>query len=358
MKCENIFDIDKLKVESLSIEKDMAQPDFFSMNSNAEKMIKIYNTNNKKMQHYEQLNNQYIQLLDFYEMLKQEYDEHLFEEYAIQVDVFKKTFNDFEIQVLLSEPYDQCDAIMELHAGAGGVDSQDWTQMLYRMYTRYFDSEKFEVELLNYQQADEAGIRTATLLIKADYAYGKLKGEYGVHRLVRISPFDAAKKRHTSFALVEVMPVIEASQDQVIHDSELKIDTYRAQGAGGQSVNTTDSAVRITHLPTGIVVSCQNERSQIKNKAQAMKLLKVKLTQHYKSQEHEQLAQLKGEHKEVGFSSQIRSYVFNPYQLVKDHRTGFETGQVDKVMDGDLNDFIKNYLYYLKKDTKKDTKND
>lgn len=345
----NIFDISQLEKQALEIEVAMGQPDFFLNKKEAEKIIRTYNTNNKKIEHYHFLTQQYEELMEYYELLKNVYDEALFQEYITQVDELLTIFNQFEVHVLLSEPYDHCEAIVELHAGAGGVDSQDWTQMLYRMYTRFFDSEKFDVELLHYQQADEAGIRTATFHVKSEYAYGYLKGEYGVHRLVRISPFDAAKKRHTSFALVEVMPVIEESQDHTIHESELKIDTYRAQGAGGQSVNTTDSAVRITHLPTGIVVSCQNERSQIKNRAQAMKLLKIKLGQHIKSQEQDVLSEIKGEHKEVGFSSQIRSYVFNPYQLVKDHRTLYETGQVDKVMDGDLKEFVKSYLYYLKK---------
>lgn len=326
----------------------MADSKFYSDQKKAQLRIREYNLVKKKYESFLNLNQQYLDLFGIYELLKMEHDHDLYEEYLKQISEFITEFDHFQVQMLLSDTYDQCDAIFELHAGAGGVDSQDWTLMLYRMYTRYFEHQGFKVELLNYQTSDEAGIRTASMIVKSDFAYGLLKGEYGVHRLVRISPFDAAKKRHTSFALVEVLPVIEDHDDLNIHEHDLKVDTFRAQGAGGQSVNTTDSAVRITHLPTGIVVSCQNERSQIKNRAQALKLLQAKLLQHHKNKETELINNIKGDHKEVGFSSQIRSYVLNPYQLVKDHRTGYETGQVDKVLDGDLDEFIKTYLYYLK----------
>ena len=250
----------------------------------------------------------------------------------------------FELQMLLSEPYDKNNAILELHPGAGGTESQDWGSMLLRMYQRWADKRGFKVETLDYLPGDEAGIKSVTLKISGHNAYGYLKAEKGVHRLVRISPFDSSGRRHTSFVSCDVMPEFNDEIEIDIRTEDLKIDTYRATGAGGQHINTTDSAVRITHTPTGTVVQCQAERSQIKNREAAMKMLKAKLYQLEIEKQQAQLDEIRGEQKEIGWGSQIRSYVFHPYSMVKDHRTGAETGNTGAVMDGDLDQFITAYL--------------
>ena len=257
---------------------------------------------------------------------------------------FEEHLHDFEIETLLNGPYDQNNAILELHPGAGGTESQDWTDMLYRMYSRYAQKKRYKVEVLDYQAGEEAGIKSVTLIVKGPYAYGYLKAERGVHRLVRISPFDSNARRHTSFASLDVLPEIDDEIDIEIKDEDIKVDVYRSGGAGGQSVNTTDSAVRITHLPTNIVVTCQNERSQLKNKESAMQVLKAKLLQEEIKRQEQELKDIKGEQKDIAWGSQIRSYVFHPYQMVKDHRTNYEVAQVDLVMDGDLDGFINAYL--------------
>ena len=252
--------------------------------------------------------------------------------------------NEFELQLLLSEPYDKNNAILELHPGAGGTESQDWASMLLRMYTRWAERKGFKVETMDYLPGDEAGVKSVTLLIKGHNAYGYLKAEKGVHRLVRISPFDSSGRRHTSFVSCEVMPEIDDTVEIEISTEDLKIDTYRASGAGGQHINTTDSAVRITHLPTNTVVTCQSERSQIKNREQAMKMMKAKLYQLKIEEQEKELAEIRGEQKDIGWGSQIRSYVFHPYSMVKDHRTNYEIGNTNSVMDGDLDGFINAYL--------------
>ena len=246
--------------------------------------------------------------------------------------------------VLLSGPYDHNDCILEIHPGAGGTESCDWASMLYRMYVRWCEKKNYKTVLLDYQDGEEAGIKSVSLLIKGAYAYGYLKNEKGVHRLVRLSPFDSNNRRHTSFASVEVTPDIDKDVEIEIDEKDLKIDVYHSSGAGGQSVNTTDSAVRITHLPTKIVVTCQNERSQIQNKEQAMKVLKNKLLLIKLEEQEKELNEIKGEQKNNEFGSQIRSYVLHPYSMVKDHRTNYETANVTKVLDGDLDEFIKNKL--------------
>ncbi len=251
---------------------------------------------------------------------------------------------EFELKLILSEPNDANNAIVTIHSGAGGTESNDWTQMLYRMYVRWAERKDFKVELMDIVPGDEAGIKSVTFIIMGQYSYGFLKGETGVHRLVRLSPFDSNNRRHTSFASVFVLPEIDDDIDIVINESDLRIDTYRASGAGGQHVNTTDSAVRITHEPTGIVVTCQSERSQIKNKAHAMKILKSKLYELEMEKRNETKAELESSKSEIGFGSQIRSYVMHPYKMVKDLRTKYETGNVDAVMDGDLDPFIRSYL--------------
>lgn len=250
----------------------------------------------------------------------------------------------FHIETLLSGKYDANDAILTLHAGAGGTEAQDWVSMLFRMYTRYAERRGYKIEVTDRLDGDEAGIKSITFNVTGDNAYGYLKAESGVHRLVRISPFDANKRRHTSFASLEVMPVIDNDTDIVIDDKDLKVDTYRSSGAGGQHINKTESAIRITHLPTGIVVSCQTQRSQIQNREQAMLMLKSKLAEMKEREQMEEAQSLKGEVKKIEWGSQIRSYVFCPYTLVKDHRTGFENANIIDVMDGNIHAFIEDYL--------------
>ncbi|GEK33634.1 peptide chain release factor 2 [Kurthia sibirica] len=278
------------------------------------------------------------------ELLKEEPDEELQQELTEELAAFRKSVSDFELQLLLSEPYDANNAILELHPGAGGTESQDWGQMLHRMYTRWSEKHGFKVELLDYLPGEEAGIKSVTLAIRGHNAYGYLKAEKGVHRLVRISPFDSAGRRHTSFVSCDVIPEFTDEIEIDIRTEDLRVDTYRATGAGGQHINTTDSAVRLTHIPTGVIVACQAERSQIKNKAKAMSMLQAKLYQLKVEEQQAEVNEIRGEQKEIGWSSQIRSYVFHPYSMVKDHRTNAETGNVQAVMDGDLDQFINAYL--------------
>jgi peptide chain release factor 2 len=259
--------------------------------------------------------------------------------------------DDAEIKALLSGDNDHCNAILTIHPGAGGTESQDWASMLLRMYLRWADRDGYQVQVIDSNPGEEAGISRATIAVNGTNAYGYLAAEAGVHRLVRISPFDANKRRHTSFASVFVYPDIEDNIEIKIEDKDLKIDTYRAGGPGGQHVNVTDSAVRITHLPTGIVVQCQNERSQFRNREVAMKVLRARLYEHHKEQQMEKLQAIEDSKMEIGFGSQIRSYVLHPYRMVKDHRTKHETGDVDRVLDGDLDDFIKAYLLTKKEKT-------
>lgn len=265
-------------------------------------------------------------------------------EYSEAGEKFQKKLSDLELRTFLSGEDDDRDAILSIHPGAGGTESTDWAAMLLRMYTRYADKKGFKVDTIDYQPGDEAGIKSATIEIKGDFAYGYLKSESGVHRLVRISPFDANKRRHTSFASVFVYPEIESNIDVDIKDDDIRVDTFRASGAGGQHVNKVSSAVRITHLETGIVVSCQSQRSQLKNKESAMKVLRARLYQIYKEKEDAKREKAESEKKKIEWGSQIRSYVFHPYNLVKDHRTDYETSDAEGVMEGDLDPFINAYL--------------
>lgn len=253
---------------------------------------------------------------------------------------------DLEFKRILGEPEDSSNAIVSINAGAGGTEAQDWADMLLRMYLRYAERSGFSTEIVEYQEGDEAGLKSATFLVNGDYAFGYLKAESGVHRLVRISPFDSNKRRHTSFASVFISPEIDDNIEVDIDEKDLRIDTYRASGAGGQHVNKTDSAIRITHAPSGIVVSCQNERSQRQNKETAMKILRARLYELEREKQREKMDELNSTKKEIGWGSQIRSYVLHPYRMIKDHRTDFETGNVDPVLDGDLSEFIKSYLLY------------
>ena len=260
------------------------------------------------------------------------------------VDQLEAEINKIELIMKLSGPHDDRDAILAIHPGAGGTESQDWAEMLLRMYLRFCERRGWSADMVEYQAGEEAGIKSATLMVRGDYAYGYLKSEHGVHRLVRISPYDAAKRRHTSFASVYVFPDIEEDIEIEINDKDLRVDTYRSSGAGGQHVNVTDSAVRITHLPTGIVVTCQNERSQHKNRDVAMKLLKARLYQMELDKRKEEQTKIEGEKRDIAFGSQIRSYTLQPYQLIKDVRTGHEVGDVQRVLDGDLDELVEAYL--------------
>lgn len=296
------------------------------------------------LEQVEQLTDQQDELQVLLEILQEEEDPSLIKECNINLKAFQEQVNNFELQLLLSGPYDRNSAILELHPGAGGTESQDWAEMLLRMYTRWAEKHRYKVEVLDYLPGDEAGLKSVTLLVKGNNAYGYLRAEKGVHRLVRISPFDASGRRHTSFASVNVVPELDDDVEIEVRPDDLKIDTYRSSGAGGQHVNTTDSAVRITHLPTGVVVTCQSERSQIKNREKAMKVLKARLYERKLEEQEQKLNEIKGEQSEIGWGNQIRSYVFHPYSLVKDHRTLVEIGNVQSVMDGDILPFMEAFL--------------
>ena len=322
-----------------------AAADFWDNPEEAQKVMQQISTLRSKIERYNEVKAMLEDCETLYEMAKEEGDdEELLNEAFESLKPMMKELQDFELETLLNGQYDANNAIISIHPGAGGTEGQDWAEMLYRMYVHWAESHKYGVTVLDYLAGEEAGIKSVTLLIKGVNAFGYLKAERGVHRLVRISPFDASGRRHTSFAALEVMPEVENDDSIEIDPKDLRIDTYRSTGAGGQHINTTDSAVRITHLPTGIVVQCQNERSQIQNRATAMKMLTSKLVE-LKIKEHEQeLAAIQGVQQEIGWGSQIRSYVFHPYSMVKDHRTNVEKGNVQAVMDGDIDDFIQAYL--------------
>ena len=278
------------------------------------------------------------------ELLQECDDQAIFDELNQTLAMLEKDMENAKLETLLSGKYDNYNAIMTLHAGAGGTEAQDWTDMLFRMYSMYAEKNGFKIKVLDVLDGEEAGIKSISFLVSGEYAYGYLKAEKGVHRLVRISPFDANARRHTSFASVEVMPEIEEAPDIVIRPEDLKIDTFRSSGAGGQHVNKTESAIRITHIPSGIIVACQTERSQIQNRETAMKMLYSKLVEKQELEEMEKLASIRGDVKKIEWGSQIRSYVFCPYTMVKDHRTNFETSDVQAVMNGDIQEFINEYL--------------
>lgn len=322
----------------------MAEPTFWDDSQRAQELINEANVVKEKFNRFKALENQLEELRTMEEMLQEEDDPDIRAELEAGVQSLTEEIEAFELELLLDDPYDKNNAILEIHPGAGGTESQDWGSMLLRMYTRWAEKRSFQVEMIDYQDGDEAGIKSATLLIKGHNAYGYLKAEKGVHRLVRISPFDSAGRRHTSFVSVDVVPEIDDDIEIDINPDELRIDTFRASGAGGQHINKTESAVRITHLPTGIVTSSQAGRSQLKNREQAMNMLKAKLHQREIEEKEKEMAALRGEQLEIGWGSQIRSYVFHPYSMVKDHRTDTETGNVDAVMDGEISPFIEAYL--------------
>jgi peptide chain release factor 2 len=333
-----------LEEDIAEAENRMAEPGFWDNSEKAQQLINETNVLKEKYQQFHQLADELEELDIMSEMQQEEYDEEIQKELEERLLALKEKLTTYELSLLLNEPYDKNNVIMELHPGAGGTESQDWGSMLLRMYTRWADSHHFQVETLDYQAGDEAGIKSVTLLIKGYNAYGYLKSEKGVHRLVRISPFDSAKRRHTSFCSVDIMPELDENVEIDINPDDLKVDTYRASGAGGQHINKTESAVRITHMPTGTVVASQAQRSQLKNREQAMGMLKAKLYQLEMDKKAQEAAALRGEQLEIGWGSQIRSYVFHPYSMVKDHRTNYETGNVQAVMDGDLDGFIDAYL--------------
>ena len=339
-----LFDIDKLKNYLKELEDVINEPDFWSNQENANKITTEMKRIQKKLDHFFEIEKELKNIEELNDMLIEEYDNESAIEVLKETRKIEKKIKKMEMEVLFSGKYDQNNAIITLHPGAGGTESQDWVQMLYRMYVKWASSNGFKVKELDYLEGDEAGIKSVTFLVSGDYAYGNLKGEMGVHRLVRISPFDAGGRRHTSFASVEVLPEITDDIQIDIKTEDLRIDTYRASGAGGQHINKTDSAIRITHLPTNIVVSCQSERSQIQNRETAMKMLKSKLFDLKEKENKEKIEDLKGVQRDIAWGSQIRSYVFHPYNMVKDHRTGYETANTSGVMDGDINEFILEYL--------------
>ena len=325
-------------------EQTMQEVGFWDDRRKAQEVINAANALKEKISSFYNLQPEVEELGIAFELILEEADEDLQSELEAQIHEVSEKLNAFELEILLSGPYDGNNAILELHPGAGGTESQDWAEMLYRMYTRYAERKGFKVEVLDYLVGEEAGIKSVTIKIKGTNAFGYFKAERGVHRLVRISPFDSGGRRHTSFCSCDVMPEFSGDIDIEIRSEDLKIDTYRASGAGGQHINTTDSAVRITHLPTNTIVTCQNQRSQIKNREAAMEMLKSKLYQRKLEEQEAELAKIRGEVKDIGWGSQIRSYVFHPYSLVKDHRTSYEVGNVQAVMDGDLDGFIDAYL--------------
>lgn len=336
--------IDRLVDEVAELEARAAEPDFWQDVEAAQRL-------QTKMKHLQNRIDRYRSLVSAYEDLEvlltlgsEEDDQEIAQEVGEQLSVLKKTFDELRLETLLTGEHDAQNALVTLHAGAGGTEAQDWTEMLYRMYARWADSHAYSLTVLDYQDGDEAGIKSVSFKVEGENAYGYMRSEHGVHRLVRISPFDSSGRRHTSFASVEVLPELDSSIEIDIRAEDLRVDTYRASGAGGQHVNKTSSAVRLTHLPTGIVVSCQNERSQIQNRETALQMLKAKLYQLAQQRNLEKIEDLKGDVMDIAWGSQIRSYVFCPYTMVKDHRTNVETGDVDGVMDGDIDPFIEAFL--------------
>ena len=338
------LDLDSKEKRVEELERSMAEPSFWENPESASKMQKELGSLKNGMEAFSKLENLYEETLMLIDMANEDDDESVLPDVQNDMQEFMETFETMRIQTLLSGPYDHNDAIVTLHSGAGGTEACDWCGMLYRMYSRWIDKQGFSMEVLDLLDGDEAGIKSVTFQVNGENAYGYLKSEMGIHRLVRISPFNAAGKRQTSFVSCDVMPDIEEDVDIEVRDEDIRIDTYRSSGAGGQHINKTSSAIRITHFPTGIVVTCQNERSQFQNKDKAMQMLKARLLMLKMEENREKAADIRGEVKEIGWGSQIRSYVFQPYTMVKDLRTGWETGNVQAVMDGDLTPFIDAYL--------------
>ena len=331
---------EEARAEIERLEKESAQDGFWSDIERSQKVLQTIKKLKAKCETYDKLAAKWDDLYTLCTMAIEEEDLSVLPELAEEYEAFQKELETARLSTLLNGEYDGNNAILSLHAGAGGTEAQDWAQMLYRMYTRWAERHGFKYKLLDWLDGDEAGIKSATISITGENAYGYLKSESGVHRLVRVSPFDSSGRRHTSFAAVEVMPEIEGDSDIEIRAEDLKVDTYRSSGAGGQHVNKTESAVRITHIPTGIVVSCQVERSQHQNRENAMNMLRARLAEIKERERLEKIEDIKGEQMRIEWGSQIRSYIFMPYTMAKDHRTGFEVGNINAVMDGDIDGFI------------------
>ena len=342
------FDISKLENELKDLEAETLKEDFWQDIKHSNKILAKIKSIKNKVNEYRKIESEIQNLTELTDLTNIEPDEEIAKDIIKNTKILEQEVEKLEIATLLSGKYDSNNAIVTIHPGAGGTESQDWAEMLYRMYTRWADKNGYTVTELDYLEGEEAGIKSVTFEIIGEYAYGYMKGEMGVHRLVRISPFDSGGRRHTSFASVEVLPEITDDIEIEINPDDLRIDTYRASGAGGQHINKTSSAVRITHLPTNIVVACQSERSQIQNRETAMKMLKSKLFDLKEKEHKEKIEDLKGEQREIAWGSQIRSYVFCPYTMVKDHRTNYEVGNVEAVMDGKIDDFMESYLKYCK----------
>ena len=340
----SLFDILGLKKEIEELEKETLKDGFWNDIKNSSATLTKLKQIKNKYENFENLNSEIKNIEEISELVKLEFDEELSIDIIKNIKKLEKRIEKLELTTLLNGKYDANNAIITIHPGAGGTESQDWAEMLYRMYTRWATKNNYEVKELDYLEGEEAGLKSVTFEIIGENAYGYMQSEKGVHRLVRISPFDSGGRRHTSFASVEVLPEITEDIEIDINPDDLRIDTYRASGAGGQHINKTSSAVRITHLPTNIVVACQSERSQIQNRETAMKMLKSKLFDLKEKEQKEKIEDLKGEQKDIAWGSQIRSYVFCPYTMVKDHRTQYEVGNVDAVMDGDIDEFIQSYL--------------
>lgn len=338
------LDIDNLIKEVAELEEQSSAPDFWDDMQQSQKIMQKIGSLKAKIASYNQLKNDFEDAQVMIELANEENDESLIEDCTKSVDDIENKIESLTLSTLLNGEFDDNNAILTFHAGAGGTEAQDWAEMLFRMYNRWGERKGYKVSTLDYLEGDVAGIKSATILVEGENAYGYLHGEMGIHRLVRVSPFDSSGRRHTSFASVEVMPEIDDDVDVEIREEDIKMDVYRASGAGGQKVNKTSSAVRLTHIPTGIVVSCQIERSQHQNREVAMRMLKSKLVEIKERENLEKIEDIKGDQKEIAWGSQIRSYVFMPYTMVKDHRTNFEMGNINAVMDGDLDGFINAYL--------------
>ena len=343
----DVLDIDGAKKQIEELNAETAKDGFWDDLENSQKVLQKTKSLERKIERYNKLNDSLEDLITLIELSIEEEDDSSVEEIKAEAEAFKSKLEEEKLSTLLTGEYDNSNAILTFHAGAGGTEAQDWAEMLYRMYNRWAERHEYKVTLLDYLDGDDAGLKSASILIEGDNAYGFMKSESGVHRLVRISPFDASGRRHTSFAALEVMPEIDDSIEVEIRDEDIEMEVYRSSGAGGQKVNKTSSAVRLIHKPTGIVVSCQTQRSQYQNKDYAMKMLRSKLIE-IKEREHlEKISDIKGVQNQIAWGSQIRSYVFMPYTLAKDHRTGFENGNIQAVMDGDIDGFINAYLKSL-----------
>lgn len=340
MHFRSIFDLARREDELAKLIKISEEAEFWTDSHHAQTVMKRISKLRGSINYLTDINNR---ITDGLELTLLD-DDSLFEELEFEVQSLERVIAQLEFNALLSGKYDSGDAILEIHAGAGGTDSQDWVEILLRMYLRWAETHNYEADILSTTYGEEAGIKSVTIAINGDYSYGYLRTEKGVHRLVRLSPFDSAHRRHTSFALVEVLPQVEDEFDIEIKSDDLEIDVYKSSGAGGQNVQKNATAVRITHLPSGIVVTCQNERSQLQNKENAMRVLRSRLLAIKQQEQEEQLAELRGEYTKAEWGSQIRSYVMHPYQMVKDHRTGYETGNIQSVLDGKIDNFIEAYL--------------